>query len=74
MGVINPDLMALLVCPETHARLVEHEGWLYSTDSRSRRKYPIRDGIPILLLEESSTADEEEFAAVMSASIEASGA
>jgi len=68
MGEINPDLLALLVCPETHAPLVEHEGWLYSTDGRSRRKYPIREGIPILLVPESRIAEPEEFEAVMKAS------
>ena len=61
MGTIDPELMRILVCPLTHAPLVELNGWLYSTDSATRRKYPIRDGIPIMLIEESRVAEVDEY-------------
>lgn len=61
MGTIDAELMRILVCPITHAPLVEVGEWLYSTDSNTRRKYPIRDGIPIMLIEESQVADVNEF-------------
>jgi uncharacterized protein YbaR (Trm112 family) len=63
---LNPELMEILVCPESHARLIQVGDWLYSTDPATRRRYPIRDGIPIMLIEESEVVDEAEFRRVMS--------
>jgi hypothetical protein len=65
MGRIDKDLLDLLVCPLTHAPLVEAGDWLYSTDSATRRKYPIRDGLPIMLVEESAVAEPDEFERIM---------
>ncbi len=64
---IDKDLLAILACPETHAPVVEHDGWIYSTDPQTRRRYPIRDGIPIMLIDESEVVDQAEFERVMSA-------
>ena len=58
---IDKELLDILVCPESHAPVVLREGWLYSTDAKTRRRYPIRDGIPIMLLDESEVVAEEEF-------------
>ncbi len=58
---IDPELMEILVCPQSHARLIQVGDWLYSTDPATRRRYPIRDGIPIMLIDESEVVDEEEF-------------
>ena len=63
---INPELMQILVCPESHARLVQVGDWLYSTDAATRRRYPIREGIPIMLIDESQVVDEAEFHRVLS--------
>ncbi len=62
---IDRELLEILRCPESHAPLVEHEGWLYSTDPQTRRRFPIRDGIPIMLLDESEKVDEAEFRRVI---------
>lgn len=62
---IDKALLDILVCPETHAALVLDGEWLYSTDSVSRRRYPIRDGIPILLIDESEVVEEAAFRVVM---------
>ena len=58
---LDPQLMEILVCPKTHAALIQVGDWLYSSDPGDRRKYPIRDGIPIMLIEESVQITEEEF-------------
>ncbi len=58
---MDATLLDLLVCPLSKAPLVLEGDWLYSTDRTTRRKYPIRDGIPIMLVEESQVADEAEF-------------
>ncbi len=65
MTEISSDLLKIMECPVAHAPLVQVGDWLYSTDAESRRKYPIRDGIPIMLVEESQVAEPEEFDRVM---------
>jgi uncharacterized protein YbaR (Trm112 family) len=62
---LDPELLDILVCPESHARLVQVDDWLYSTDPGTRRRYPIRDGIPIMLIDESQVVDEAEFQRVI---------
>jgi len=57
---LDPELLNILVCPESHARLVQVGEWLYSTDPATRRRYPIREGIPIMLLEESEVVELQE--------------
>jgi uncharacterized protein YbaR (Trm112 family) len=48
---IDPDLLEVLACPsDDHASLREQDGTLVCTYCRS--SYPIRDGIPVLLLDE----------------------
>ena len=63
---VDKELLAILVCPQSHAPLVQVGDWLYSTDEATRRRYPIRDGIPVMLIDESETVDIEEFKRVMS--------
>lgn len=62
---IDPVLLAILVCPDSRARIVQQGDWLYSTDPKTRRRYPIRDGIPIMLIDESEVVSEDEFRRVM---------
>jgi len=65
MNKVAEELLKIMVCPVVHAPLVQSGDWLYSTDSQTRRKYPVRDGIPIMLVDESQVADVEEFKRVM---------
>jgi len=62
---IDPELLKILVCPDSKAPLIQVDEWLYSTDPATRRRYPIRDGIPIMLVEESSVLDKEAFDRIM---------
>jgi hypothetical protein len=57
---IDRDLLKILVCPQSRAAVVQIGDWLVSTDPQTRRKYPIRDGIPIMLIDESVEADPAE--------------
>ena len=34
---LDPGLMEIMVCPESHARLIQVGDWLYSTDPATRR-------------------------------------
>ena len=62
---LDRELLSILVCPESKAPLIPVGDWLYSTDPETRRRYPVRDGIPIMLIEESETVDEAEFQRIM---------
>jgi uncharacterized protein len=48
---IDRGLLELLACPDTHHAPVREEGeFLVCTECRKR--FPVRDGIPVMLLEE----------------------
>lgn len=58
MTSIDDELLRIMVCPVAHTPLVQVGDFLYSTDPQTRRKYPIRDGIPIMLPDEARQLDE----------------
>ncbi len=61
---MNPDLLAILVCPEDHGSLINvDDEFLYNP--RLRRAYPISDGVPILLTGEARTVDDAEHARIL---------
>ncbi len=62
---LNKNLLDLLVCPETKAKLILHDNFLISTEKESRRKYRIEDDIPILLIDESEILEEAEWQSIM---------
>lgn len=51
--MLNKELLDILVCPacKTKVELVK-EAWLVCQNDTCRRKYPIRDDIPVMLIEE----------------------
>ncbi|MFH1010186.1 MAG: Trm112 family protein [bacterium] len=55
---IDPKFLAILVCPLSHAPLVEDGSFLVSTDAKTRRRYRIENGIPNLLINHSEELDE----------------
>ncbi|MFQ5463246.1 MAG: Trm112 family protein [Phycisphaerae bacterium] len=61
MAAVDPELLEKLVCPVSHAPLIQVGAWLYSTDRETRRRYPIRDGIPIMLIDEAEEVTLDEF-------------
>ena len=64
---IPEDLLAILVCPESRAAVVYHDGALVSTDAATRRSYRIEGDIPVMLIEESEVLEQEAWQAVMDA-------
>ena len=65
MSSVSTELLSILVCPATKAPVIQVDDWIYSTDRATRRRYPIRDGIPIMLIDESEVVPEAEFDRVM---------
>jgi len=61
---IDPKLLEILVCPATKDRLIyrREEGELVSP--KARLAFPIRDGIPIMLVDEARELSDEEIAAI----------
>ncbi len=66
MAELDKEFLTTLVCPEFHAPLVQVGEWLYSTDPATRRRYPIRDGIPVMLIDEAETVDQEDWNRILS--------
>ncbi|MBI1388059.1 MAG: hypothetical protein GC154_06385 [bacterium] len=58
-------LLEILACPLSKAPVVLDDGWIVSTDPQTRRRYPIKDDIPIMLVEESEELSEDDWKAVM---------
>ena len=65
MSVFDPEILKLLVCPQTKAELVLHGEQLVSTDGQTRRAYAIVTGIPDLLIAHARTLDLAEWESVM---------
>lgn len=62
---IAPEFLQILACPVARVPLVQVGDWLYATDPATRRRYPIRDGLPILLVDESEVIAPEEYERVV---------
>jgi uncharacterized protein YbaR (Trm112 family) len=62
---LDPTLLEILACPEDRGTLyyLEDEQSLYNP--RLRRRYEIRDDIPILLVDEATTVDDAEHARII---------
>jgi LSD1 subclass zinc finger protein len=52
--MVDPDLLAILACPSCRAPLAEDEGAseLVCSGAGCGLAYPVRDGIPVLLVAE----------------------
>jgi uncharacterized protein YbaR (Trm112 family) len=69
---LDPKLLEILACPEDKGPLLpfEADGFLYNP--RLKRKYRIDEDIPVMLVDEATTADDTEHAALL-AKAEAEG-
>jgi uncharacterized protein len=62
---LDPLLLEVLACPEDKGPLLyfPDEELLYNP--RLRRSYAVRDGIPVMLVEEAQSVDETEHGRLM---------
>ena len=69
---LEPMLLEILACPEDKGALLyfADEDTLYNP--RLRRRYAIRDGIPVMLIDEAETVSDDEHAR-LTAKAEAEG-
>ncbi|SIQ89463.1 hypothetical protein SAMN05880582_104204 [Rhizobium sp. RU20A] len=55
---VDPKLLELLVCPLTKGRLTYDRAANELVSERARLAYPIRDGIPIMLVSEARKIED----------------
>ena len=62
---LDPQLLEILACPDDKGPLLyfRDEDALYNP--RLKRRYAIRDDIPIMLVDEAETVNDEEHARLM---------
>lgn len=51
--MVDKELLDILVCPKCKTKVdLVKDSWLVCRNPDCRRKYPIRDGIPVMLIDE----------------------
>jgi uncharacterized protein YbaR (Trm112 family) len=62
---LDPQLLEILACPEDKGPLLffEDEQSLYNP--RLRRRYAVREGIPVMLVDEAEMVGDEEHARLL---------
>lgn len=58
MEQINKDLLEILACPKCKASVKQEGEHIACANSACGLRYPIREGIPIMLIEEAEQAKE----------------
>jgi uncharacterized protein len=61
-GAISPELLKILVCPEDKGPLQLVDEGKFLLNPRNGYKYPIRNGIPVMLIEEGKKYRDPSFA------------
>ena len=56
--VIDPKMLELLVCPQTFGSLDYDETNQELVSQKAKLAYPVRDGVPILLISEARPLDD----------------
>ena len=52
--MIDRTLLSILACPACQADVFEKDDKIVCTNTKCALKYPIREGIPVMLVDESS--------------------
>ncbi len=62
-GEVSADLLEILVCPEDKGSLELVDEGKFLLNPRNGYKYPIRAGVPVMLIEEGRKYQDESLAA-----------
>ena len=57
---LDPQLLEILACPEDKGPLLYFADEQALYNPRLKRRYDVRDGIPIMLIDEATTVDDAE--------------
>ena len=61
---IDPKLLQILVCPQTKGPLIYDREKSELLSKNARLAYPIRDGVPIMLIDEARAMGDDEVSAM----------
>ena len=69
-ATLDPRLLAVLACPQDKGPLyyLGDQGGLYNP--RLHRRYAVRDGIPVMLIDEAETVDDAEHERLLAKGVE----
>ena len=56
--MIDKELMEVLCCPKCKGDVVEQNEKIICQNLECRLRYPIKDGIPVMLVEEATKAED----------------
>jgi len=59
MTSIDDELMRILACPKCKSKVVNTDDGLECTNPECRLVYPVRDNIPIMLIDEATKRQTE---------------
>jgi uncharacterized protein len=62
---LDPQLLEILACPEDKGPLLYFEDEQLLYNPRLKRRYEIRDDIPVMLIDEATTLDAAEHERLM---------
>ncbi|MDP2906217.1 MAG: Trm112 family protein [Candidatus Omnitrophota bacterium] len=51
--MIDPQLLDILACPDCKSDVIEKDGKIVCV--KCGKKYPIRDGVPVMLIDEAES-------------------
>ena len=58
--MLDPDLLEILVCPVTRGPLIYDEAAQELISHNAGVAYPVRNGVPVMLIEEARTLSASE--------------
>lgn len=53
--MIDKTLLSILACPVCQADVDEKDGWIVCSSISCGKKYPVKDGIPVMLVDEAKS-------------------
>lgn len=56
--MLNKDLLKILACPACKAPVKEYQHSLICTNAQCRRRYEVKDNIPVMLIDGSEILSE----------------
>jgi uncharacterized protein YbaR (Trm112 family) len=62
---LDPTLLQILACPQDKGPLYYFRSEEFLYNPRLQRKYEVRDGIPVMLIDEAVNVDDTEHARLM---------
>ncbi len=52
------DLLEILACPKCKAGIIEQDDWIICQNSSCGLRYPVRNGIPVMLIDEAQKSEK----------------